>query len=288
MFIQQLIGGVSAGFVYALIGLATTLVFKATDTINFAVGEMMMVSAFVAYTLLNVLKLPYYQVIVLTILFSGLLGLFLERLVFRPVMKAPVFTGIMLTFGLALTLRGIAGATWSFDTYTIEPVFSIDPIRLSKVVVTPLTLGNIAVSILLMLLLFSFFKFTVLGVGLRAAAQNRLAAVLMGIKVKRVNSLTWMISSMIGGVASILLAPITYIDTNMGIVAIKAFVACILGGFGSIPGCILGGILLGVMESFAGYYLPTEYKQAFTFLVLIGVLSLKPTGILGIPKMRRV
>lgn len=288
MFTQQLISGIAAGFVYALIGLAITLVFKATDTINFAMGDMMMFSAFIAYTLLKTLKLPYYQVFALTVLFSALFGLVLERLVFRPVMKAPVFTGIMLTFGLGLTLRGIAGVTWSFDTYAIDPIFSITPLRFRQVVVTPMTIGNISISVLLMLLLFAFFRFTVLGVGLRAAAQNRLAAVLMGINVKRVNSLTWVMSSMIGGVAAILLAPFTYIDTNMGIVALKAFVACILGGFGSIPGCIVGGIALGVMESMAGYYLPTEYKQAFTFLVLIGVLSVRPTGIFGIPKLRRV
>jgi branched-chain amino acid transport system permease protein len=288
MFTQQLIGGIAAGFIYALIGLAITLVFKATDTINFAMGDMMMVSAFVAYTLLKTVKLPYYQVFLLTLLFAALFGLLLERIVFRPVMKAPLFTGIMLTFGLGLTLRGIAGVVWSFDTYAIDPIFSITPIRFHHLAVTPLTIGNIAISIFLMLILFLFFKFTVLGVALRAAAQNRLAAVLMGIKVKRVNSMTWMMSSMIGGVAAILLAPFTFIDTNMGIVALKAFVACILGGFGSIPGCILGGIGLGVMESFAGYYLPTEYKQAFTFLVLIAVLSVRPTGIFGVAKLRRV
>jgi branched-chain amino acid transport system permease protein len=288
MLFQQIISGIATGFIYALVGLALILVFKATDTINFAVGDMMMFCAFMAYTFLKILRLPYYQVFILTILFSGLFGLVLERLVFRPVMKAPMFTVIMLTFGLGLTLRGLAGVTWTFDTYSIEPVFSITPIRFWNVVVTPLTIGNVTLSILLMLILFLFFKFTVLGVSLRAAAQNRLAAILMGIKVKRVSSLSWVISSVIGGVASILLAPFTFIDTNMGIVALKAFVACVLGGFGSIPGCIVGGIALGVMESLAGYYLPTEYKQAFTFLILIGVLCVRPTGIFGIPKVKRV
>lgn len=288
MLFQQIISGIATGFIYALVGLALILVFKATDTINFAVGDMMMFCAFMAYTFLKILRLPYYQVFILTILFSALFGFILERLVFRPVMKAPMFTVIMLTFGLGLTLRGLAGITWTFDTYSIEPAFPITPIRFWNLVVTPLTIGNVTISILLMLVLFLFFKFTVLGVSLRAAAQNRLAAILMGIKVKRVSSLSWVISSVIGGVASILLAPFTFIDTNMGIVAIKAFVACVLGGFGSIPGCIVGGIALGVMESLAGYYLPTEYKQAFTFLVLIGVLCVRPTGIFGIPKVKRV
>ena len=139
-----------------------------------------------------------------------------------------------------------------------------------------------------MLLLFLFFKFTVLGTGIRAMAQNRLGAILMGIKVKRISTVTWAIASMIGGVAGILVAPIIFIDTNMGVVAIKSFVGCIIGGFGSIPGCILGGILLGVIEAVIGYYLPTEFKQILVFLVLITVLCIRPTGIFGIPKIKKI
>lgn len=164
----------------------------------------------------------------------------------------------------------------------------MEPIKLWKLVITPLNIGNIAVSVILMLALFLFFKFTVLGIGIRATAQNRLAAILMGIKVKRVSTVTWAIASMIGGVAGILFAPVIFVDTNMGVVAIKSFVGCIIGGFGSIPGCILGGILLGVIEAVIGYYLPTEVKQVLVFLVLIGVLCIKPTGLLAIPKIKKI
>jgi branched-chain amino acid transport system permease protein len=132
-------------------------------------------------------------------------------------------------------------------------------------VITYLDIGNISVSVALMLLLFIFFKYTVLGTGIRAMAQNRLAAILVGIKVKRINSVVWAISSVIGGVAGILLAPIIFVDTNMGVVTIKSFIGCIIGGFGSIPGAILGGVLLGVIEAVIGYYLPTEVKQVLIF-----------------------
>jgi branched-chain amino acid transport system permease protein len=288
MLFQQIFSGIATGCIYALIGLALILVFKATDIINFAVGEMMMMSAFMAYTFLTIVKLPYYQVFILTILFSGLLGVLVEWLTIRPVFNAPIFSVIILTFGLGLIFKGAAGVIWTFDTLTIKSVFSMEPIQLWKLVITPLNIGNIAVSVILMLALFLFFKFTVLGIGIRATAQNRLAAILMGIKVKRVSTVIWAIASMIGGVAGILFAPVIFVDTNMGVVAIKSFVGCIIGGFGSIPGCILGGILLGVIEAVIGYYLPTEVKQVLVFLVLIGVLCIRPTGLLGIPKIKKI
>jgi branched-chain amino acid transport system permease protein len=288
MLFQQIFSGIATGCIYALIGLALILVYKATDIINFAVGEMMMMSSFMAYTFLAIVKLPYYQVFFLTILFSGLFGILVERLTIRPVFNAPVFSVIILTFGLGLIFKGAAGVIWTFDTLTIRSAFSMEPIKVWKLVVTPLNIGNIAISVTLMLVLFLFFKFTVLGTGIRAMAQNRLAAILMGIKVKRISTVTWSIASMIGGVAGILFAPVIFVDTNMGVVAIKSFVGCIIGGFGSIPGCILGGILLGTIEAVIGYYLPTEVKQALVFLVLIGVLCIKPTGIFGVPKIKKI
>jgi branched-chain amino acid transport system permease protein len=288
MLFQQIFSGIATGCIYALIGLALILVYKATDIINFAVGEMMMISAFMAYTFLTIVKLPYYQVFILTILFSGLLGILVEWLTIRPVFNAPIFSIIILTFGLGLIFKGAAGVIWTFDTLTIKPAFSIEPIKFWKLVITPLNIGNIAVSVILMLALFLFFKFTVLGTGIRAMAQNRLAAILMGIKVKRVSTVTWAIASMIGGVAGILFAPIIFVDTSMGVVAIKSFIGCIIGGFGSIPGCILGGVLLGVIEAVIGYYLPTELKQVLVFLVLIGVLCVRPTGILGARKIKKI
>ena len=138
MLFQQIFSGIATGCIYALIGLALILVFKATDIINFAVGEMMMMSAFMAYTFSTIVKLPYYQVFVLTILFSGLLGVLVERLTIRPVFNAPVFSVIILTFGLGLIFKGAAGVIWTFDTLTIKSVFSMEPIKLWKLVITPL------------------------------------------------------------------------------------------------------------------------------------------------------
>ncbi len=288
MIFQQVLSGIATGCIYALIGLAIILIYKASDAINFAAGEMMMISAFMSYTFLTIVKLPYYQVFILTILFSGLFGVIVERVAIRPVFDAPIFTIIILTFGLGMILKGTAGLVWTFDTLTIKPAFSIQPVHLGGLVITYLDIGNISVSVALMLLLFIFFKYTVLGTGIRAMAQNRLAAILVGIKVKRINSVVWAISSVIGGVAGILLAPIIFVDTNMGVVTIKSFIGCIIGGFGSIPGAIFGGVLLGVIEAVIGYYLPTEVKQVLIFLILIGVLCVRPTGIFRIPKIKKI
>lgn len=288
MLFQQILSGIGTGCVYALIGLALIVVYKATGVINFAVGEMMMMSAFMAYTFLTIVQLPYYQAFILTLVFSALMGVLVERLTIRPVFKAPIFSIIILTFGLGLIFKGAAGVIWTFDTLTIKPAFSMEPINFWKLVITRLNIGNIAVSVILMLALFFFYKFTVLGTGIRAMAQNRLAAILMGIKVKRVSTVTWAIASMIGGVAGILLAPIIFVDTNMGAVAIKAFIGCVIGGFGSFPGCIIGGILLGVIEAVIGYYLPTEVKQVLVFLVLIGVLCVRPAGLFGKVEIKKV
>jgi len=288
MLFQQILSGIATGCVYALIGLALIVLYKATGLINFAVGEMMMMSAFMAYTFLNIVQLPYYQAFILTLVFSALMGALVERLTIRPVFNAPIFSVLILTFGIGMIFRGAAGLIWTFDTLTIKPAFSMEPIKFWKLVITRLHIGNVAVSVILMLALFFFYKFTVLGTGIRAMAQNRLAAILMGIKVKRVSTVTWAISSMIGGAAGILLAPIIFVDTNMGAVAIKAFIGCIIGGFGSFPGCIAGCILLGVLEAVIGYYLPTELNQVVVFLVLIAVLCVKPTGLFGTVAIKKV
>ena len=143
MLFQQIFSGMATGFVYALIGLALILVYKATDIINFAVGEMMMLSSFMAFTLLTVVKLPYYQVFILTILFSGGMGVLVERLTIRPVFNAPIFSIIVLTFGLGLIFKGAAGVIWTFDTLTIPSAFSMEPIQVWKLVITRLNIGNI-------------------------------------------------------------------------------------------------------------------------------------------------
>jgi branched-chain amino acid transport system permease protein len=286
MFLQQVIGGLATGSIYALVALGFILIFKATDVINFAQGELLMVSAFFAKTMIDWLHpagfLTWSAVAVLTLVFAMLFGMLIERVLIRPIMDAPVFSIVIATIGLSTLLIGLSGGVvWDWDTYIIESPFSNQPVEIGGVIITPLNVGIVGVTLGLILLLTLYFKFTKLGIAMRATQQNKQTAALMGINVRGIFAGTWALSAMIAGVAGFLAAPILLVDTNMGFVVIKGFAGAVLGGWGSIPGAIVGGMALGVMENLATVYLPSEIKHVAAFLVLLLVLLFKPDGLLG-------
>lgn len=286
MFVQQVVSGLATGSIYALVALGFVLIFKATDVINFAQGELMMVSAFFTKTLIDWLHpagfLGWTTVVLLTVVFAGLFGALLERVVVRQLMNAPVFSVVMATIGLSTLLIGLTGGVfWDWDTYIIESPFSKKPVTLAGIIVTPLDLGIIGVTLGLILVLALYFKFAKVGIAMRATQQNKQTASLMGINVKGIFAGTWALSAVISGIAGFLAAPILFIDTNMGFVVLKGFAGAVLGGWGSIPGAIVGGMSLGVMENLATVYLPSWIKHVAAFLVLFGVLVIKPDGLLG-------
>ncbi len=286
MFLQQVVGGLATGSIYALVALGFVLIFKATDVINFAQGEMLMVSAFFTMTMINWLHpagfLMWSVVALLTLAFAALFGMVVERIVVRPMMNAPVFSIVIATIGVSTLLIGLAGGVvWDWDTYMIESPFSNRPVQVGGIIFTPLNVGIVGVTAGLILLLTLYFKFTKVGIAMRATQLNKQTAALMGINVKRIFAGTWALSAMISGVAVFLAAPILLVDTNMGFVLIKGFAGAVLGGFGSIPGAIVGGMSLGVMENLATVYLPSEIKHVAAFLVLLLVLLFKPDGLMG-------
>jgi branched-chain amino acid transport system permease protein len=286
MFLQQVIGGLATGSIYALVALGFILIFKATDVVNFAQGELMMVSAFFTKTLIDHIHpagiLSWTAVAILTVLFAALFGALLERIIVRPLMHAPVFSIVIATIGLSTLLIGLAGGVvWGWDTYIIESPFSKKPVTFAGIIITPLDAGIVAVTLGLILILTLYFKFTKMGIAMRATQQNKQAALLMGINVQAIFTGTWVISAVVSGVAGFLAAPILLIDTNMGFIVLKGFAGAVLGGWGSIPGAIVGGMSLGVMENLATVYLPSWIKHVAAFLVLLGVLLVKPDGLLG-------
>jgi branched-chain amino acid transport system permease protein len=286
MFLQQVVGGLATGSIYALVALGFILIFKATDVVNFAQGELMMVCAFFAKTVIDWLHpadvLMWSVVALLTIVFAALFGALLERVIVRPIMNAPVFSIVIATIGLSTLLIGVTGGiVWDWDTYIIESPFSKQPVTLGGVIFTPLDVGIVGVTLGLILLLTLYFKCTKVGTAMRATQQNKQTAALMGISVKRIFAGTWALSTMVSGVAGFLAAPILLIDTNMGFVVLKGFAGAVLGGWGSLPGAIVGGMLLGVMENLATVYLPSQVKHVAAFLVLLLVLLVKPDGLLG-------
>jgi branched-chain amino acid transport system permease protein len=286
MFLQQVVGGLATGSIYALVALGFILIFKATDVVNFAQGELMMVSTFFSKTMIDWLHpasiVTWLVVVLLTIAFAALFGALLERVIVRPLMNAPVFSIVIATIGLSTLLIGLSGGViWDWDTYPGQSPFSNKPVSLGGVVVTPLDLGIVGITVGLILILTLYFKFTKLGIAMRATQQNKQTATLMGINVKGIYAGTWALSAVVSGVAGFLAAPIIFIDTNMGFVVLKGFAGAVLGGWGSIPGAIVGGMALGVMENLATVYVWPQIKHMAAFLVLLIVLLCKPDGLLG-------
>jgi branched-chain amino acid transport system permease protein len=285
---SQVVSGLATGCVYALVALGFVLIFKATDVVNFAQGEFVMASGFISYTLLIWYGLPYWLVFCLTILLSGLMGVVLERLVVRPIMSAPIFSIVIATIGASTVMRSAAGIVYGYDVLPLPTMFSKDPIHLGILTFTVMDVGVIGCSLVIMLALYLFFKWTRTGMAMRATAQSQTAAQLMGVSVKHIFSLTWAISAGIGGIAGVLIAPIIYLDPNLGLIGVKAFAAAILGGFGSIPGAIIGGMLLGVLENLAGYFFNAGIKQVSTYILLILVLIVRPSGLFGAVALKKL
>src|SRR5262249_27061410 len=239
---SQVVSGLATGCIYALIALGFVLIFKATDVVNFAQGEFVMASGFISYTLLIRFGLSYWVVLLVTIVVSGVMGVVLEKVVVRPIMDAPIFSIVIATIGASTVLRSTAGIVYGYDVLPLPTIFSKDPIRLGVLNFTVMDAGVIGSSLVIMMALYLFFTRTKTGMAMRATAQSQTAARLMGVSVKRIFSLTWAISAGIGGVAGVLIAPIIYLDPNLGVIGVKAFAGAILGGFGSIPGAIVGGM----------------------------------------------
>lgn len=288
MLWQQIISGVAVGCIYALVALGFVLIYKATEVINFAQGEFMMIGAFAAYTLIVFFKVPFLPAFVFTLIFMFLFGILLDRVIFRPLVGEGAFALVMVTIGLAFTLRSLAGMIWTYDTFDFPFVFSEKPLDLGGLVISKVHLTIIVSSVILMSLLYLFFKFTDIGIAMQATSQNQLAAYLMGIGVKKVFLLTWAISAVIAAIAGILIAPISFLHANMGFIGLKAFPAAVLGGFGSIPGAIVGGLIIGLSENLAGGYLTPGFKNIFAYIILILVLMIRPEGIFGIKEKKRV
>lgn len=282
MLTALLISGLALGSIYALLGLSLVLVSKATDVINFAQGEMAMFGAFISLTLLTQLKLPLIVVFLLALPVGMILGALIERIMIRPIRNAPHLNLLIVTIGLWFAFNSLAGLLWGYDPYRFPSLLPSEPVDFLGTKVFPASLGVIAISVVIMGGLYYFFEHTREGTAMRAASMNPRSARLMGIKVTRVAMLSWALASGLGTVSAMLIAPITFLDQQMMVpVILKAFAGAILGGFSSLPGAVVGGLILGVSETLLGAYVSNAFKDAFAFLLIIAVLMIKPTGLLG-------
>ena len=285
---QLTLNGVAVGAIYALVALGIVLIYKATEVLNFAHGDLLVVSAFCAWRLIVVLGLPFWLALLLTVLVVALLAYALDALVIRRIAGQPQFAGVMLTIALAFMIRGLVSMGFGPESRNYPTPWSNQTTHIGALAVADLQLMILAASLLVTLVLYGFFRFTRLGVAMQAASQNQLAAYLNGVQVKRVNSLVWALGGITAAVAGVLLAPITLVDISLWFVTLKALSALVLGGFGSVPGAIVGGLLIGVIEQYAGVYMPDGSKDIVAYLVLIVVLFVRPRGLLGEAHGRRV
>lgn len=279
--LQLLVSGVAQGCIYGLIALGFVLIYKATETVSFAQGELMMLGAFVGLAL--TVFVPFWVSVIGAIVVMTALGIALERVVIRPILGQPAFSIVMLTIGIGYVARGAITMVPNVgtDTHTLPVPYRNATVEMGGVVFAVEQIAVIVVTALLSALLYFGFRYSKIGVAMQASSQNQLAAYYMGIPVKRLNGLVWGLAAAVAAIAGLLLAPITFVHANMGIIALKAFPAAVVGGFGSLPGAIVGGIVIGVVESLSGFYLPEGFKDVAAYIVVLLMLAVMPNGLFG-------
>lgn len=282
-FIQLLIGGLSIGILYSIVAIGFVLLWQTSQTINFAQGEFVMVPMFVMVGLHIVLKLPFWLSFLLTILASSLMGYLFEKLMIKKLLAGGVIVIVIATLGLSAFLRYGMQITWTPLTLFFPHIFSTEPIKIRNIVFSSEDIWNIVIISIIILLLHLFIKRTKLGKAMQAVAQSRETATLMGINVMQIITLVFVLNSILTGIGAIFVAPVFFVRYDIGVqLGLKAFIAAVIGGFNQIRGALAGGITVGLVETLAAAYISTAYRDAFTMILLLIILLLKPEGIAGI------
>jgi branched-chain amino acid transport system permease protein len=289
MIANLVVGGLAAGCLYAMVGIAIVIVLKITDIANFAQGEMAMLTTFFAYWLMESAGLPWWQAVLIAVLFGLVQGIVVQQVVIRPLIGGPVLSAIIATLGLNIVLNSVAGLIWGHQTYTFPSPFTfLAPFMVGGVPIAVDSVVNIAAGLTIVVAMTLFLRLTWTGLGLRAASQNQTVARLMGISITRTSAIAWGLGGLVGGIAGVLVAPSLFLDTNlMSALLIKAFAGGVLGGLNSLIGVFLGCLALGVAENLASAYLSPSFADAITFIIIIVVLTIRPEGILGRVKVRK-
>ncbi len=300
---QELIGGIALGCIYALVALGFTLIYRATEVVNFAQGELMMVGAYANFFLVTWLMgdlgvgtgLAFVLALLGAVAFATVFGALLDLVINRPLKDEPVFSVIMATIGLSIVLRALVGMIAGPLSLVVPSPFGRGVLEIGSMGVPVLDLVVIVATLLLVALFYVVFRRTRWGIAVQAASEDPVAARLMGIPVRKVYRTVWIFAAVVATLAGLLLAPrVALLDTSMGLLGLKAFPAAVLGGFGSIPGAILGGIILGIIETVSAGTLSfhfewvKEINDIVVWLVLIAVLMIRPAGILGTEKVKKV
>jgi branched-chain amino acid transport system permease protein len=287
-FLQLVISGIAQGCIYGLIALGFVLIYKGTETVSFAQGDLMMLGAFGGLAGMTLLGFPYWVAVLSAVAAMALFGVVLERLVIRPILGQPAFSIVMLTIGIGYVARGLITMIPDIgtDTHALPVPYKDEIWNVAGLVLNVEQLVVIGATAVLCLLLFTLFRYSKIGIAMQAVSQNQLAAYYMGIPVKRLNGLVWGLASAVAAIAGLLLAPITFVHANMGFIGLKAFPAAVVGGFGSLPGAIVGGLVIGIVEALAGFYLPDGFKDTAPYIAVLIMLMVRPNGLFG-DKLRK-
>ncbi|MGA2285999.1 MAG: branched-chain amino acid ABC transporter permease [Dehalococcoidia bacterium] len=291
-FIQQFATGLSTGSLYAIIALALVLIYRSTGIVNFAQGEMAMFMTFVAWSIWN-MNGNFWLAFFITLVIAGAFGALIELTIIRPVETGPVLNPVIVTLGLFTVIESFALRIWQGEPkfFPTPGAFKGAPLKLGPAAISRTNIGVFCMALVIMLLIYFFFNYTKLGLAMRATAQNRVAGRLVGIRVGRMLAMGWALSSMVGAVAGMLLAPVLFLSPSMMVgVLLFAFAAAVLGGLDSPVGAIVGGLTIGVVQNMAGTYIPNGSSIDITvaFVVIIAVLLVRPHGIFGRKVVQRV
>ncbi|HXP75610.1 MAG TPA: branched-chain amino acid ABC transporter permease [Stellaceae bacterium] len=286
--LHQVFSGLATGGIYASLALALVMIYRATELVNFAQGEMAMFSTYLAWSMINA-GLPYWPAFLLTIGVSFLAAAVIQLAIIRPLANAPILASVIVFIGLLLVFNSIAGWIFSYTIKTFPSPFPSEPLWANSYISTH-EVGAIGVTLALLAILFAFFRWTELGLTMRAAAENPVSSRLVGIRVARMVALGWGLAAALGAVAGMMVAPIIFLDPNMmSGVLLYAFAAALLGGIDNPWGAVLGGFSLGIVENLLGAYLiGTELKMTVALAIIVLVLVVKPSGVFGRTVLTRV
>lgn len=288
LFLQQTLDGLATGAIYASLALAVVMIYQAIDHFNFAQGEMAMFSTFVAWQLIA-WGMPFWFAFLICLVLSFIGGMLIERIVFAPIHDAPVLSHIVVFIALTLVFNALAGFIWDF---TIKEFPSPFPAKLpfETNLIGPHELGVVVITLFMLGLIYVFFRFTSVGLAMRAAAANPISAALVGISVKKMLALGWGLAALVGAVAGMMIAPKVYLEPNMMLgILLYGFAGAVVGGLTSPGGAVIGGFLMGVLENLAGtYVIGSELKLTFALVVIVAVLLFKPAGLFGRVVVQRV
>ena len=287
LFLHQILAGLATGGIYASVALALVMIYQATHLVNFAQGEMAMFATYLAWALLQA-GVPYWGAFAITVVSAFVLGVAVERIIIRPVENSPILVIVIVFIALLVIFNSVAG--WIFS-YTIKPFPSPFPAQpmFGNTYVSSHELGSMAITLVVLLMLFVFFRYTPLGLAMRAAAQNPESSRLVGIRVGWMLALGWGLAAAIGAIAGMMVAPTVFLEPNMmGGILLYAFAGALLGGIDSPGGAVLGGFIVGVLENVVGAYVGTELKLTVALIVIVGVLVVRPSGLFGKVHVTRV